>query len=183
MTPIIEFIPMPKIPRLNRVVDVTEKIDGTNASIFITEEGEVFAASRNRWITPLDDHFGFAAWVQAHADELRALGPGHHFGEWWGKGIGRGYGLDHRCFSLFNTSRWNADNVPACCSVVPVLASGGWDEVIPTLHFVVRDLRNFGSRAAPGFLRAEGLVLWHTAAQQAFKMTLEKDHEPKGRAA
>ena len=35
MTP--EFKPFPKMPRLNREVLLTEKIDGTNASVFIRE--------------------------------------------------------------------------------------------------------------------------------------------------
>jgi len=32
-----EFIPMPKIPRLMREMVITEKLDGTNASILIRE--------------------------------------------------------------------------------------------------------------------------------------------------
>ena len=53
------------------------------------------------------------------------LGVGQHFGEWWGFGIQRGYGLHERRFSLFNTGRWSDPAVrPACCGVVPVLADG-----------------------------------------------------------
>lgn len=37
----IEFQPWPKIARLNREITITEKIDGTNAAVIITEEGEV----------------------------------------------------------------------------------------------------------------------------------------------
>jgi hypothetical protein len=78
--------------------------------------------SRSRWITPDDDNFGFAAWVEANRDELLTLGPGRHFGEWWGSGIQRGYGLPkgEKRFSLFNVSRWG-ESRPACCHVVPVL--------------------------------------------------------------
>ena len=116
------FRPFPKVPRLMRPVVVTEKIDGTNASVCVYPDGTVRAGSRKRWITPEDDNFGFAAWVRDHAEELRGLGEGHHFGEWWGRGIQRGYGLQTRRFSLFNVDRWNADNPPpACCHVVPVL--------------------------------------------------------------
>src|SRR5687767_1693749 len=84
------FTPFPSISRLSRDIVVTEKLDGTNAQIHITQDGRVLAGSRNRWITPEADNFGFARWVAAHEDELRALGPGSHYGEWWGQGIQRG---------------------------------------------------------------------------------------------
>ena len=38
------------------------------------------------------------------------------------------------------------------------------------------------SLAAPGFMRPEGIVVFHVAANTAFKQTLEKDGEPKSRA-
>jgi hypothetical protein len=85
---------------------VTEKLDGTNAQVHITDDGRIFAGSRNRWITPDADNFGFARWVAEHEEELRALGPGSHYGEWWGSGIQRRYGLDEKRFSLFNVGRW-----------------------------------------------------------------------------
>ena len=88
----MEFVEFAKMARLNREVIVTEKIDGTNACVGISEDGRIFAGSRSRWITPQDDNFGFAAWVQAHRDQLLTLGPGRHFGEWWGAGIQRRYG-------------------------------------------------------------------------------------------
>ena len=103
-----EFRPFPKIPRLSREIIITEKIDGTNASITITEDGQFLTGSRNRWITPEDDNFGFSAWAHANKDVLMGLGVGTHFGEWWGHGIQRGYGLPkgRRRFSLFNVGRW-----------------------------------------------------------------------------
>ena len=123
------FVPFPKLARYSREVVVTEKIDGTNAQIRITEAGEVFAGSRTRWITPAADNHGFAAWVEAHRAELLSLGPGSHFGEWWGRGIQRGYGVPDKRFSLFNVARWGEGgtdeaNKPACCLIVPVLYRG-----------------------------------------------------------
>ena len=44
---------------------VTEKIDGTNGVVLVQEDGTVVAGSRSRWIVPLADNFGFAAWVAA----------------------------------------------------------------------------------------------------------------------
>ena len=76
-----EFTAFPKMPRLSRDIIITEKLDGTNAQVFVGEDGTVLAGSRTRWITPQDDNYGFARWVEDHRDELLTLGPGHHFGE------------------------------------------------------------------------------------------------------
>src|SRR5687768_16084610 len=97
-----EFRPFGKIARLNRDVVVTEKIDGANALVAVGEDGTVRAGSRTRWIAPGDDNFAFAAWVDKNIDALRGLGPGFHYGEWWGAGIQRRYGLTEKRFSLFN---------------------------------------------------------------------------------
>jgi hypothetical protein len=174
----IEFVEFPKIARLSRDIVITEKLDGTNAQITITEDGDFYTGSRNKWITPEDDNFGFSRWAHEHKDELMQLGPGSHFGEWWGQGIQRKYGLDHKRFSLFNVGRWNADNVPACCHVVPVLYTGEFDTRAVDNHLDY--LRSGGSVAAPGFMKPEGVVIYHTAARLYFKKTIEKDEEPKG---
>jgi hypothetical protein len=173
-----EFVPFPKIARLSRDVVVTEKIDGTNAQVHITEAGDVFAGSRTRWITPQQDNHGFAAWVEAHRAELLALGPGSHFGEWWGQGIQRRYGLAEKRFSLFNVHRWGDDAVrPACCHVVPVLYRGAF--LTTAIGCVLHDLQVGGSVAAPGFMQPEGIVIFHSASGALFKKTLEKDESPK----
>ena len=39
----MEFEGFPKIARLSREIVVTEKIDGTNARVCITEDGRIFA--------------------------------------------------------------------------------------------------------------------------------------------
>jgi hypothetical protein len=106
----MDFTGFPKIARFNREVIVTEKIDGTNAQIHIDDTGAVLTAgSRNKWITPTDDNAGFARWASENTAELLRLGPGSHFGEWWGAGIQRRYGLTEKRFSLFNVSRWGDD--------------------------------------------------------------------------
>lgn len=176
----MEFEAFPKMPRLSREIIITEKIDGTNAQVHISDDGETIrAGSRNRYIEPGDDGFGFAAWVKANADTLLELGPGRHFGEWWGSGIQRGYGLTkgEKRFSLFNVSRWSVIR-PACCHVVPELYRGPFvtDAVERSLH----DLRIGGSCAAPGFMKPEGVIVFHIAGNFGFKKTLEKDEEPKG---
>lgn len=174
------FVGFPKIPRLSRTCTITEKIDGTNASIFIGEDGEFLAASRNRWITPEDDNYGFARWAQTNKQELMRLGPGHHFGEWWGQGIQRNYGLTEKRFSLFAVHRWTDDAVrPTCCHVVPVLFEGEFDT--GTVHSELDFLEAEGSIVAPGFMNPEGIIIYHHAANQYFKKTIEADSEPKGR--
>lgn len=174
-----DFIEFPKMARFAREIIVTEKIDGTNAQVFISEDGQVLAGSRSRWITPTEDNFGFARWVAEHEDELRALGPGRHFGEWWGAGIQRRYGLTEKRFSLFNVSRWG-EGRPDCCHVVPVLYQGPFDT--QCIEDALYDLAAGGSRAAPGFMKPEGVVVFHTAGNVGFKRTIEKDEQPKSLA-
>ena len=187
------FQGFPKIPRLNREIIVTEKIDGTNAQIFITEDGGIYPGSRKRYLNPENDNFGFAAWVHEHADELvDGLGPGRHFGEWWGQGIQRGYELDHRRFSLFNASRWidrqsnligrdltKCELVPPCCNVVPALWRGLFSQ--KAMEETLDGLRVHGSMAAYGYEWPEGIVIYHTAGNCLFKVTLEDDEKPKER--
>lgn len=170
----LQFVEFPKIARLHREVVVTEKIDGTNASVWVAEDGTVRAASRNRFITPEADNFGFARWVKEHEDELRALGSGSHFGEWWGAGIQRRYGLTEKRFSLFNVSRWEDPAVrPAICGVVPVLMRGLFDTT--AINATLTALEENGSVAAPGFRDPEGIVVYHPASKTLFKRTLDGD--------
>jgi hypothetical protein len=192
----MEFKPFEKIARLKRECTITEKIDGTNAQICIVPIAEadnralawssreadglaMYAGSRTRWITPEDDNFGFAGWVKTNADQLWSLGPGQHFGEWWGGKVQRGYGLAEKQFSLFNVVRWNKDNqtLPACCSVVPHLYTGPFTTDVVDL--LINDLATNGSKAAPGFMKPEGVVVYLHAARTMFKVTVEGDSEPK----
>lgn len=178
----IEFVGFPKIARLKRECVISEKIDGTNAQVCITEEDEMFVGSKNRWITPEDDNYGFAAWCQKNKDELMTLGHGRHFGEWWGSGIQRRYDMtgEQKFFSLFNTSRWSVDeNLPDCCSVVPVLYCGMFS--VTAVDDCLRELEKFGSTAAPGFMEAEGVVTYLTAGRTMYKTTIKKDEEYKGK--
>lgn len=174
-----EFVPFPKIPRLSREIIVTEKLDGTNASIYIGDDGEFLVGSRTRWITPEADNYGFANWAYANEEELRKLGEGHHFGEWWGQGIQRNYARPFKTFSLFNTTRWKDDpNRPVCVSVVPELFRGDFDT--NKIRGILKEMEREGSIAAPGFMKPEGIVIFHTASREMYKKTIEKDDKPKG---
>lgn len=176
----MEFLPFQKIPRLSRECVVTEKLDGTNASVHVAEDGTVLAGSRTRWITPENDNYGFARWVVENHDALRVgLGVGTHYGEWWGAGIQRRYGLAEKRFSLFNVHRWTDDVRPAICGVVPTIYKGPFSQA--AIKDALDRLAAYGSLAAPGFAKPEGVVVFHTASQTLFKVTLEKDEEPKSK--
>lgn len=173
----IEFIGFPKIARLSREIVITEKIDGTNAQVYVGKNGEFLVGSRKRWITPESDNFGFAKWVYMHKDELLMLGPGQHFGEWWGDGIQRGYNIGEKRFSLFNVELYK-DNIPPCCTVVPILYRGVFDT--NNIKTVLDDLQNYGSKASPGFMSPEGIIIFHKASGTMYKKTIENDDKPKG---
>lgn len=198
----MEFKEFPKMGRLSRQMIITEKIDGSNASVFIQDfalddinDAQIIAiaydensqpkltlraGSRTRWITTGDDNFGFAKWVKENAEELFKLGEGHHFGEWWGSGIQRGYNLPkgEKRFSLFNTSRWSDEEIrPKCCSVVPVMYEGIFDTKIADR--CIEMLKEEGSLASIGFMKPEGIVVFHVAGNVGFKKTCEKDEIPK----
>ena len=183
MSDVPAFEGFPKIARWSREVIITEKIDGTNASIWVNDMGtDLLAGSRSKWLLPGEpDNFGFRAWVEANKQELLKLGPGHHFGEWWGAGIQRRYGLKEKRFSLFNVSRWTAETAPVGCSVVPVLWQGPADMLTGAIELALARLRTEGSLAASGFMQPEGIVIYHVAGKALFKKTLEKDDQPKSK--
>jgi len=206
---------------------VTEKLDGTNSQVYIHDERflvdtevkgvraqigkpigqipflhshdgiHIAAGSRTKWITPEQDNHGFARWVRDNAPALAALGHGRHFGEWWGQGIQRKYGLSEKRFSLFNTRRWclhgtepkpiPSNNpiaeirmqqpLPEIVGLVPVLYEGPFDTMV--CEGMIEYLTEFGSKAAPGFMNPEGICIFHEAAQVVFKKTIEDDANPK----
>lgn len=190
------FVGFPKMSRLVREVVITEKIDGTNAQIFIADDSQpitlksgrvvpFLVGSRTRWVFPENDNHGFATWAYAHEEGLLELGPGRHFGEWWGQGIQRNYGLKEKRFSLFNAIRWatRAEGSSSVFHVVPILYQGMFDT--NTITEVFENLALKGSVAAPGFMNPEGIVVYHVAGNVGFKKTfggdghkgLDKQHE------
>lgn len=201
----MEFEAWPKTPRLYRDAVYTEKLDGTNAAVVIqprdesredlyepVDKGvlvihpeavyEVGAQSRNRLITPGQDNAGFAAWVWTHADRLvNVLGPGRHFGEWYGAGIQRRYGLTEKRFALFNTARWEdhqdeLSKVPGL-EMVTILETGPFST--DTASRWIGRLDAEGSHHVPGFMNPEGVCVFHKASRQVFKVTIVDDESPK----
>lgn len=207
----IEFTPWAKTSRFFRDIVVTEKIDGTNAAVGIQRVSDghginaqyilddpapnvidyvfvgdglyaVYAQSRNKLITPGQDNYGFAGWVQSHAAELvTCLGEGLHFGEWWGSGIQRGYGKSkgEKHFSLFNTHRFGdiqsaSDDLVRC---VPVLYQGPMVEREITHALDLLNIR--GSLAAKTFENPEGICIYHTSSGIVQKVTLDNNDAGK----
>lgn len=192
-----EFIGFKKIPRLSRDITITEKLDGTSGIIYIDENNNLFIGSKNKWLDDHHDNHGFWHWAIEKKEELLKLGKGYHYGEFWGKTIQRGYGLDEKRFSLFNVGRWclynkepkliSIDNktkvekyqerLPQCCYLVPILYEGIFDteKIMRTLL----ELEENGSKAAPGFMNPEGIVIYHKAANVYFKKTIENDEKGK----
>lgn len=213
----ITFEAWPKIPRLSRAnTSITEKIDGTNGAVIIEPvdvDSPLFtpdtaakvvkgsnglwwgvgAQSRKRIIHPGSDNYGFARWVWDNAETLvDLLGSGRHFGEWWGLGIQRGYNMDHKVFSLFNSHRWNnvIADYPQWLSkaldihmdVVPVMYVGKFSD--QAVQDALNGLRNGGSQASyswgKDFDRPEGVVVYHSEFKASMKAFVENDDIPKG---
>lgn len=222
----VAFTAWPKIPRLNKPMVITEKMDGSNAAIGIRPLSEfiyqadtffnghedtapeimdgviatansdkwgtrmgIYAQSRTRVLLPDSiggkgsDNFGFARWVEENFVTLiDDLGPGLHFGEWWGQGIQRNYGLDHKRFSLFNVGKW-ADKVAEFetpnVDTVPILVPG-YEFDTQVIRQQMGLLKAGGSRhpLAEGF-KAEGVVVFHAASGQMYKYLLDHTDTPK----
>ena len=200
----MEFVKWSSIPRLSKEkMRITEKIDGTNSAIRIRPTSaaddttgalstiavsddimyNVWVQSRNRFITPgkSTDNAGFAGWVWDNLDELVSiLGPGDHYGEWWGSGIQRGYGLTkgEKRFSLFNAERWfellhpTEDKFDLGLYTVPLLYTGQYDGA--KIQELKQDLIDNGSKAAPGY-KSEGLIVELKEIGAKYKVLCEND--------
>lgn len=105
--------------------------------------------------------------------------------------------MNEKRWSLFNVARWclhgetpqtiptadprivkTQEVLPPCCHLVPVLRRGMFSTVMA--ESALHELRERGSLAAPGFMKPEGIVVFHVAGDVGFKKTLEKDEMPKG---
>jgi hypothetical protein len=172
----IEFKAWPKIGRgKGQRVIITEKLDGTNACVVIQEGKIVGVQSRKRFITPSDDNYGFATWVDHNEEELLKLGDGYHYGEWYGLGIQKNpHKAVGKRFALFNTLRWGEHNknTPECVEVVPVLHDGVLDI---TISDIMRDLQE---KADNEEYTPEGVVAFYCNTQTMEKYTFKT---PKGK--
>lgn len=190
------------IPRWYKTFTISEKVDGTNGLIGIYPEGDeyrelraqgaepvafvddyaIFAGSRTRWLgtEKATDNYGFAKWVQANCESAAELGPGLHYGEWYGSGINRGYNLPKglKRFALFNTYRWT-ETRPIIFDVVPVLWQGSGDDITDGIDSTIESLATNGSTISPGFMNPEGIIIYSHEAKAYWKKTLKNDRIPK----
>lgn len=165
-----EFKAFPKIGRENPfMVTITEKINGTNACIIVEKDEIVGVQSRKRLITPENDNFGFARWVDENSGELVKLGDGYHYGEWAGEGIQKNHhNLSGKVFFLFNTFRWNPlnPNRPVCTKVVPILFEGIMEP--DTIDILLTDMKD----NSPEEETPEGIVVYYHALRGYTKHTI-----------
>jgi hypothetical protein len=185
----MEFQEFDSIEPFESGIVISEKIHGSNAQIWIFEytstDGQsheprlgIKAGSRTRWVTPEDDNYGFARWVDENKDALiKSLGVGRHFGEWYGSGIGVGYGLKEKRFALFNTHRWTEPKqqglLPDRVDVVPILYQGIYKRSI--VEETMGNLKMNGSALVPGFKKPEGIVIYFARAKVMFKHVFENE--------
>lgn len=201
----MEHKPWPKTPRWNRNLVISEKLDGTNSAVVVIDSSKdplervqcenspfawqtyegfyVAAQSRTRFVSPQQDNAGFGKWVFDNRNMLAlSLGVGTHHGEWWGQNLQRKYNQTRKNFSLFNISRYEGIdfdkdyNLPNV-TVVPKLYEGPNSEA--AIRTTLAMLESEGSVAAPGFMRPEGIILYHTASRSVYKILLEGDELPK----
>lgn len=206
--PILEFKGWPKITRYAKsFMTITEKIDGTNAAVgvmriqpgmekhpdlaspavtVVTLDDDsrwmVYAQSRKRIISPHDDNYGFARWVHENAETLTVdLGEGLNFGEWWGSGIQRGYGIGSKNFSVFNTLRYEQADADVWATrnlrIIPELYRGPVES--DEIELAFNALGTFGSAAVPGWMRPEGIVVFLPDMGGRWKRTFDANDQSK----
>lgn len=148
-------------------ITITEKIDGTNGQIIINEDN-IIVGSRNRVITPENDNYGFARWVYDNEEEIRKLGIGRHYGEWWGEGIQKNrYNAEGNHFSIFNTRR-PADTLPDIVKQVPILYTGIYD-----YHIIMDEFEALRPLSVLGGHNPEGIIIEFHMTGKRYKMTYD----------
>lgn len=155
-------------------VTITQKLHGTNASIFIfrnevTGELDLRTGKRTSFCTPEIDNAGFANFVYSNkAEIIEKLGEGNHYGEWVGPGVNSSEGLTgEKRFVLFDVLKWQDKQLPHRVDVIPLLYSGRYSD--EKLLEIMEDLKVNGSKYVKGFMRPEGVVIHILGTNIRFK--------------
>lgn len=184
-----------KIERLENIYCIiSEKIDGTNGLIEINYDSVKFG-SKNRYLESHEDNAGFMNFYSYHKNifintakelnekEIEISGetltkyeeiyPIHIYGEWFGKGIQRGYGLDKKFFMPFNPEYAELlieHEVPHIVRPY-ILYEGKFSEKVATssMHF----LKEEGSYVIPKYMKPEGIVIYFPKYNFYLKDTFE----------
>lgn len=96
------------------------KLHGTNASVVYSKDTGLYVQSRRNIITPTDDNYGFAAFVEANKDFFMDYISKYNIsdntiitiaGEWAGKGIQNGVGISEldKSFFIFEVNERDVD--------------------------------------------------------------------------
>lgn len=188
----------PSIERLENIYCViSEKIDGTNGLIEINETNVRFG-SRNRYISFSDDNAGFANFFRHYEARFEDVAkdiitkepessdesyPLRIYGEWFGCGIQRGYGLKDKFFmpfSFFYGEKLIEYQVPNV--ITPnIMYTGKFSmEVVNTC---MQQLKLNGSGVVKDYKQPEGIVIFFPKYNFRLKETFNgakwKDGSPK----
>ncbi len=187
----VEFKEWPKIPRGGggETITITEKIDGTNACIIVSEGLVIGAQSRTQLLCERElyivegfigevgkwenrsDNYGFADYVRNNENELSKLGDGYHYGEWAGPGIQKNHhNLEKKTLFLFNSDRWRdgRQERPAGVECVPVIYEGEWGP-----HIIENTMKELWDTAKYKGYHPEGIVIWYHKTRRYEKVTFE----------
>lgn len=168
----VEFKHFSEIKKYSGIhLAVYQKLHGSNAQIYIYDNGDgvdLRCGSRERWLFPTNDNYGFASFVYKYkAEFIEKLGLGRHYGEWIGIKINSGEGLtpndghEGRMFALFNTDRPYPLGLPPHVVLVPELFNDKdfTGSIYDKITEIMNDLRDNGSKLVKGFMRVEGVVI------------------------
>ena len=154
---------------LFRDVTISEKIDGTNAQVFVVAEdrgrrqpGRGLGGSLRKRTTSVSRR-GSPIMLTSCASSAQDVISA----EWYGRGIQRRYGLQDRRFALFNSCTDGPRSARRAAAIVPVLTTRtmGADVVSECLE----TLRSGGSLARSGFHAPGGIVIYHHASGGMFR--------------
>lgn len=189
ITMLPDFFKYPKIPRYeNQLFTISEKIDGSNGLVHIDKDtGHISAGCRTRWLvndgSKSWDNQGFGQWVLDHSSELKALGSGYHYGEWYGKSINRNYGLPSQKFMLFHSERYEDIELPLCVELETIIHSDIMpDDLDMYKTYYSKVMVANGSYHVPDFKQPEGLVIRNQLTNGLMKVIIpEFEDKPKRR--
>lgn len=182
----------PSIERLENIYCIiSEKIDGTNGLIEINETNVRFG-SRNRYISFSDDNAGFANFFKDYEARFKDAAkdittdesyPLRIYGEWFGRGIQRGYGLKDKFFmpfSFFYGEKLIEYQVPNV--IAPnIMYTGKFS--MEVVSACMQQLKLNGSGIVKGYKQPEGIVIFFPKYNFRLKETFDgakwKDALPK----
>lgn len=183
-------------------VYVFPKLDGTNASVWLSDDGDyVCSGSRNRVLSPDNDNAGFCKWAQGNQDLFEFLCRNPNltlYGEWLVPHSLKTYRDDawrrFYVFDVFNRAtgehlhydEWSGLLMPTnidFLAPIAILKNPGVDDLVKCLDknvFLIKDGEGVGEGIVIknyDFVNKFGRVVWAKLITNAFK---EKHHKEMG---